>query len=82
MPHDAARAESPAFTSGRGARQYLEIHDRDGRPIIVGNRTRGWHDGQYDEHRYHGHGLFHRGMMSHAIAHADPAFFTPVRRGG
>ncbi|MEW9556338.1 hypothetical protein [Nonomuraea sp. NPDC050783] len=47
----------------------------------VGNPVRGWHDGDYDLRRAHGHGLFLRGMMSHALAHGDPAFFAvrPVR---
>ncbi|GII86210.1 hypothetical protein Ssi03_42000 [Sphaerisporangium siamense] len=57
-------------------RFYLLNHDKNGNEIIVGNQQRGWHDGDYDIGRAHGHGLFLRGMMSHALAHADPLFFT------
>lgn len=47
---------------------------------IVGNQVRGWHDDVYDLQHAHGHGLFLRGMMSHALAHADPTFFTVRKR--
>jgi hypothetical protein len=61
-------------------RHYLENHE-GGKVQIIGNQKRGWRDGDYDLGRAHGHGLFLRGLMSHAIAHADPSFFTvrPVR---
>ena len=42
----------------------------------VGNSTRGWAAGDYHSGGLHGHGLFLRAMMSHAIAHADPKFFV------
>ncbi|MEV8631966.1 hypothetical protein AB0395_09945 [Streptosporangium sp. NPDC051023] len=60
-------------------RYYLANH-HDGKEEIVGNRSRGWHDGDYDLGRAHGHGLFLRGTMSHALAHADPMFFTARSR--
>ncbi|MEE6136880.1 hypothetical protein SKC41_11110 [Mycobacterium sp. 050128] len=44
--------------------------------VIVGNAERGWSDTNYGIKGAHGHGLFLRGMLSHAIAHADPLFFT------
>ncbi|MFB4293827.1 hypothetical protein ACBI99_39775 [Nonomuraea sp. ATR24] len=60
-------------------RFYLENHHH-GKTEIIGNTARGWHDGEYDIGRAHGHGLFLRGLMSHAVARADPVFFAPVRR--
>lgn len=46
--------------------------------VIVGNKLRGWANGTYGIGRSHSHGLFLRGMLSHAIAHAAPAFFGPI----
>jgi hypothetical protein len=42
----------------------------------IGNSIRGWAAGDYHSGGLHGHGLFLRAMMSHAIAHADPKFFA------
>ncbi|GAA1381067.1 PilN domain-containing protein [Catellatospora chokoriensis] len=60
-------------------RQYLTNHE-GGKREVLGNPARGWHNADYDlEPRAHAHGLFLRGLMSHALAHADPAFFAPRR---
>ncbi|EJW16399.1 hypothetical protein PAV_6c04810 [Paenibacillus alvei DSM 29] len=60
-------------------RYYLENEGKNGREII-GNQVRGWQDDEYHLGGYHGHGLFLRGMMSHALAHADPTFFAVRQR--
>jgi hypothetical protein len=43
---------------------------------FVGNRAHGMAYGDYHIGALHGHGLFLRVLMSHALAHADPAFYT------
>jgi hypothetical protein len=58
--------------------QYYIPNELPGKIDIKGNQARGWHDGQYHlGSPFHGHGLFLRGMLSHAIAHAHPDFFVP-----
>jgi hypothetical protein len=54
---------------------YLNNKKPDGTDDPLGNKTRGWSDSHYHTGGFHGHGLFLRGMMSHAFSHADPAYF-------
>jgi hypothetical protein len=64
-------------------RNYIPNTLPDGKTIvIVGNRTRGWQDAQYHDNGAHGHSLFLRGMLSHALAHAHPAFAAARTRTG
>jgi hypothetical protein len=68
-------------------RNCITDKTKDGE-VAIGNRARGWHDATYetghlvtyDVGMNHGHGLFLRGMLSHALGHTHPDFFTTVRR--
>jgi hypothetical protein len=53
---------------------FFEFYLRNGKSD-VGNPVRGWASGQYRAGGSHGHGLFLRGMLSHALARAAPIFF-------